>query len=382
MIQRQTYIRQILKDLKKSRVVALLGPRQCGKTTLALEVLKLKKLTHHFFDLEDPDHFNALQNPKLALSDLDGLIVIDEIQRIPNLFVTMRYLIDKHQKRFLILGSASQALLQQSAETLTGRIRYREITPLSLQEVKQTQKLWFRGGFPLAYLETSDEDAQNWLKDYVKTFIEKDVPNFGIDLNSQKIRKFWMMLTHYHGQIFNASEIARAIETSYKTAQFYLDILQNTLMIRTLQPWFENISKRQVKSPKIYFRDSGVFHLLMGLTNMKDVRLSPKIGASFEGFALEEIIRVHQADPFDCFFWSTHSGAELDLLLFPHTQRLGFEIKYTSLPKVTLSMRQVLHDLRLKKLYIIIPGDADYMLEQDFHVMGLEKYIAKNIIEN
>lgn len=379
MIKRPFYINQISKDLKKSRVVALLGPRQCGKTTLAQDVLKAEKIKHHFFDLENPDHLNALKNAKLTLEPLEGLIVIDEIQRLPDLFPLMRYLVDVHKKRFFILGSASQKLLQDSSESLAGRIRYREISPFSLNEVDDFGRLWFRGGFPLSYLETSDQDAQEWLKDYVKTFLETDIPGFGLDLNPQKVRKFWMMLAHYHGQIFNASEISNSLEVNYKTAQHYFDILQNTFMVRALQPWFVNIGKRQVKSSKVYFRDSGLFHALLGVPTEKDLLLHPKIGASFEGLVVEELIKFHQADIWDACFWSTHSGAELDLLLFPNTKKIAFEIKYTSTPKVTRSMRQAIEDLQLDKLHIIVPGDAEYPLEENIWVYGLRKYLEKNI---
>lgn len=379
MLQRRHYLNTIKNDIAKSRAVALLGPRQCGKTTLAHEILRELSHPNHFFDLENPEHLNALEQAKLTLEPLNGLIVIDEIQRRPNLFPLMRYLIDSQNKKFFILGSASQALLKQSAESLAGRIRYREITPFSLSETypiyKNWHRLWFRGGFPLSYLESGDLDAQAWLKDYIRTFLEIDIPSLGIDLNPEKIRRFWMMLTHYHAQIFNASEISRSINASYKTAQHYIDILHHTFMIRILQPWHINIGKRQVKQPKIYFRDSGIFHTLLGIPDLEHLLLSPKIGASFEGFALEELIRFHQADSQDCYFWSTHSGAELDLLLFPYTKKLAFEIKYTSTPKITKSMHQAIHDLGLEKLFIIIPGDAHYPLAENIWVYGLNKYL-------
>jgi len=381
MIIHRTHYREIiLKDLEKSRVVALLGPRQCGKTTLAHEILKARSGPSHFFDLENPEHLQSFEQAKLTLESLPGLIVIDEIQRRPDLFPLLRYLVDAHNKRFFILGSASKALLKQSSESLAGRIRYREITPFHLGEVQGANhpwnQLWFRGGFPLAYLESSDEDAQGWLKDYIRTFLEVDIPSFGLDLNPQQVRRFWMMLAHYHGQIFNASEISRSLSISYKTAQHYLDILQDTFMVRVLQPWFANISKRQVKSPKIFFRDSGLFHTLLDIPNREKLLLHPKTGASFEGFALEEIIRFHQADPQDCAFWSTHSGAELDLLLYPQSRKLAFEFKYSSAPKITRSMLQAIHDLNLKELFVIVPGDVEYRLSETIYVFGLQKYLG------
>lgn len=379
MIHRTQYLKMIRKDLEKSRVVALLGPRQCGKTTLAREVLHDLLTPNHFFDLENPEHLQALEQAKLTLEPLSGLIVIDEVQRRPDLFPLMRYMVDTHQKRFFILGSASQDLLKQSSESLAGRIRYREITPFSLSEVRDSaypwHQLWFRGGFPLAYLESSDEEAQGWLKDYIRTFLEVDIPSFGLDLNAQQIRRFWMMLTHYHGQIFNASEISRSLSIDYKTAQHYLDILHNTFMVRILQPWFVNISKRQVKSPKIFFRDSGLYHTLLDIPSRENLMLHPKVGASFEGFAMEEIIRFHQAEPQDCAFWSTHSGAELDLLLYPSSQKLAFEFKYSNTPKITRSMMQAIEDLELKELIVIVPGDASYPLSEKIRVVGLQKYI-------
>jgi predicted AAA+ superfamily ATPase len=379
LLYRELYMHQLNHDLNKTKVLALLGPRQSGKTTLAKQLIAELSEPIHYFDLENPRDLNALSEAQLVFEPLNGLIVIDEIQRKPNLFSLMRYLIDTHQKRFLILGSASKDLLRQSSESLAGRIRYREISPFSLKELPNSSdtflKLWLRGGFPSAYLEKNDEDAFQWLKDFIKTYLEDDIRRLGLNLDPTHLRRFWMLLTHYHGQIFNAAELSRGLQMSNKTVHHYLDIMHSTFMVRILQPWYVNISKRQVRSPKIYLRDSGIYHTFLNIPDYSSLQFHPKLGASFEGFALEEVIRKHQADPQDCFFWSTHSGAELDLILFPDTKKLAFEFKYTSEPKVTKSMLQVISDLSLDQLLVIIPGSGDYQLNRQIRVVGLQKYL-------
>ena len=302
MIDRTSYIEKITQNLKTFKVCALLGPRQCGKTTIATHYANLCKEKGekvHFFDLEDPDHLNALENPKLVFQRLSGLIIIDEIQRIPELFTVIRVMVDHYDKKFLILGSASQELIRQSSETLAGRIIYNEVHPFRFNETHGMNQLWFRGGFPLSYLSESEQSAQEWLKAYVKTFLEKDIPSFGFDINPSLIRRFWTMLCGYHGNIFNASELGQSLDLNHKTTRRYLDILTGTFMMRTLQPWHANIQKRQVKQPKVYFRDSGIFHVLMGVKTSEDLLLNAKLGASWEGFAMEEIISELKAEPED-----------------------------------------------------------------------------------
>ena len=361
-------------------MVALLGPRQCGKTTLAKNYIQLKNKKfpeENYFDLEDTTDLARLAYPKMMLESLKGLIVVDEIQRRPELFPTLRVLVDKNPKsqRYLILGSASRDLIQQSSETLAGRIGYLELTPFSYMETKNTQKLWVRGGFPRSYLAKDEQKSQLWREDYIRTFLERDIPSLGIQVPARELRRFWMMLAHYHGNLFNASEIGRALGLNHKTVQRYLDILTGTFMMRELQPWFENISKRQVKASKIYFRDSGIFHTLLGVANHSALLTSPKIGASWEGFALEEIIRFHQARIEECYFWSTHGEAELDLLIIKNGKRLGFEFKYTDAPKMTKSMVIAQEDLKLDKLFVIYPGKLRFPVGRNIEAVGLETYL-------
>ncbi len=379
-INRNYLINQLYRSLKVHSVIALLGPRQCGKTTLAKQYSSLKQdksiSTIHHFDLEDPDDLAKLDAPKLALEDLLGLIVIDEIQRKPELFPLLRVLVDQHKKRkFLILGSASRDLIKQSSETLAGRIRYIEITPFSYSEVDNLSKLWFRGGFPNSYLANNDQDSNDWRGAYITTFLERDIPNLGIQVPARTLRRFWMMLAHYHGNIFNASEIGSSLGVAHTTARHYLDILTGTFMIRELTPWIENINKRQIKSPKIYFRDSGIFHSLLGIHDLHALQNHPKLGASWEGFALEEIIRVHHAEPEECYFWGIHSQGELDLLILKNAKRLGFEFKYSDAPRLTSSMQLAQDTLRLDKLTVIYPGNSCYRLTTAIEVVGLENYL-------
>lgn len=375
MLARQYYLDTISQNLEQFKVCALLGPRQCGKTTLTLhytKILKQQGVLTHFFDLEDPDHLNALENPKLVFEQLSGLIIIDEIQRKPELFPVLRVLVDHYQKQFLILGSASQDLIRQSSETLAGRIHYTEICPFRLFEIKDPNRLWFRGGFPLAFLATSDLKAQIWIKSYIKTFLEKDIPSFGFDINPQVIRRFWSMLCGYHGNIFNASELGNALDLNHKTTRRYLDILTGTFMMRTLHPWFANIQKRQVKHPKVYFRDSGIFHTLMGIQSPEALLFNSKLGSSWEGFAMEEIITHYRAEPEDCFFWATHGGAEIDLLINSPQGLKAFEFKFSNAPKITRSMQEAIKSLNLEKVTIVVPGHTEYPLSEQVLVQGLE----------
>lgn len=378
-MERDHFLKQITKAFNIHPIIAILGPRQCGKTTLARMFSNQEKNfpVENYFDLEDLNDLERLKTPQTTLSYLNGLIIIDEVQRKPDIFQTLRVLVDKpnSNQKFLILGSSSKELLQQSSESLTGRISYIELTPFSFKETKEMDKLWFRGGFPRSYLANNDEDSLIWRKSYIKTFIEQDIPNFGFRIPSPQLRKFWMMLTHYHGNIFNASEIGNALQVSYKTIQNYTDILVNTFMMRKLQPWHVNISKRQVKSPKIYFRDNGIFHTLLGITNKSSLLTNPKIGASWEGFALEEIIRHHQVDSFNCYFWATHGQAELDLIIFKNSKKLGFEFKYTDSPKITKSMKISMKELQLDELILIYPGTKSFILDNKIKAEGLENYL-------
>lgn len=373
MLKRKNYLDAIDRSFLVNPICALLGPRQCGKTTLSKQYAESNKLQTHFFDLEDPLDLSKLDNPRLALEPLEGLIVIDEIQRKEELFPYLRVLVDKFPKRkILVLGSASQELIRQTSETLAGRISYIEMTPFSIHEIDNLLKLWHRGGFPKSYLATTEAISSQWRKSYIRTFLERDIRNLGFDVPPQTMRRFWSMLAHYHGQIFNASEIGRSINVSYKTSDRYLDILMGTFMIRRLSPWFENLSKRQVKSPKIYFRDSGLLHTILGIENYYDLLKHPKLGASWEGMALEQVIKNLEVENDDCYFWATQSGAELDLLVFKNSKRLGFEVKYTDNPKITKSMRIAINDLSLDSLTIIIPGIERFKLEEKIEVCGIE----------
>ena len=365
--------------------MGILGPRQCGKTTPARDHIASLGIEAsaggghgdgarvHYFDLEDPAHLTRLTDPGLALESLEGLIVIDEIQRIPELFPLLRVLVDRNRpkQRYLILGSASRDLIRQSSETLAGRITYLELPPFTAFEAGDHDRLWLRGGFPPAYLASTDADSMDWRKAYVTTFLERDLPALGIDFAAGTMRRFWMMVAHWHGNILNASELARSLDVSSPTIKRYLDILDGTFITRTLQPWYENLRKRQVKSPKILFRDSGILHALLNLPDENDLRAHPKLGASWEGFALEQVIQMHRADATECFFWATHGHAELDLLIVQGTKRSAFEFKYTSTPRVTRSMHSALEDLELDRITIVCPGDGDYPLTENVRVAGL-----------
>lgn len=279
--------------------------------------------------------------------------------------------LDQH---YLILGSASRDLIAQSSETLAGRITYLELTPFMFDEMKEMEQLWLRGGYPLSVLGTSDEISVAWRKGYITTFLERDIPALGINIPEQELRRFWMMLAHYHGNLFNASEIGRSLGVSHKIMKEYADILTGTFMVRQLQPWHENIGKRQVKSPKIYIRDSGIFHTLIGVNTQSDLLVHPKLGASWEGFALEQIIFHLDARQEECYFWSTHQQAEIDLLIIKDGKRLGFEIKYSGAPKLTKSMQIAQEDLSLDSLTVVYPGEIEYPLTKEIHVKPLKSF--------
>ena len=380
-MERSTALQQIQTAFRTGRVVAILGPRQSGKTTVARKYFSEQNgARENYFDLENPRDLIRLQDPMLALEHLNGLIVIDEIQRVPELFSVLRVLVDEdrptYKKQFLVLGSASRELISQSSESLAGRIRYIELMPFSVTEIgkidnKHMDRLWVRGGFPLSYLAKTEQDSNEWRTDYTRTFLEQDIPNLGISIPPANLRRFWIMLAHYHGQLFNASELGCALSLSSHTVQRYCDLLTSTFMVRQLNPWYENISKRQVKSKKIYFRDSGIFHTLLGISDLASLRLNPKIGASWEGFALESIIRYLKVDAQDCYFWRTHTLAELDLLIVRGSKRIGFEFKYSAAPSTTRSMHHALNDLALDKIWVIYPGNILIKLTEKIHCVGL-----------
>lgn len=358
-LARSAYMNSIRERLEVYPIVALPGPRQVGKTTIArLYAESLRNVPVHRFDLESPSDLARLTNPELALSSLKGLVILDEIQRMPELFPVLRVLADRPDTpaRFLILGSASLELVKGASESLAGRVSFVDVSGFTLEETggDHLLKRWWRGGFPRAYLARDDRAASQWQEDFFRTFLEQDIPQLGIRIPASTIRRFWTMLAHYHGQVWNASELARALGSSEPAARRYLDILSGTYMVRQLPPWFENLKKRQVKAPKIYIRDSGVCHALLGLENRGALEAHPKLGASWEGFALEQILAV--TGDSNAYFWATHSGAELDLLVFHHGKRLGFEFKYSEKPSTTKSMQVALADLRLDHLHVVYPG--------------------------
>ncbi len=370
MLNRSHYIHLIQNALRIFPVCALVGPRQCGKTTLARSFKDRFDQVHHF-DLEDPADLAKLAAPKLALERLQGLIVLDEIQRRPELFPYLRVLVDQNPDlRLLILGSASRDLIQQSSETLAGRIKYVELTPFKLEETGNLDQLWDRGGFPRSYLAALDEDSYEWRKAYISTFLERDLAALGFNASPQQMRELWMMLAHYHGNILNYTELGRSLAVTDKTIRARIDILEGAFMVRCLKAWYENIKKRQIKAPKVYIRDSGLLHALLGIQG-KNVKFHPKVGASWEGFALEEVIFTLGVDQNDCYYWRTQTGAELDLLVFKDGKRIGYEFKYTDAPKLSRSMHIALQDLSLAELNIIIPGKELFSLHEQIKVIGL-----------
>ncbi len=358
MIKRNFYLASLATATKRSPVTALLGPRQCGKTTLA----RIFSTQHnsHYFDLESPADQQRLQNPELMLNSLQGLIILDEIQTRPELFNILRVLVDRPENRqhFLVLGSASPHIIRNVSETLAGRVEFIELAGFNIQEVNNIEQLWLRGGFPRSFLAASESDSQAWRDGFIRTFLERDIPMLGITIASTAMRRFWTMLAHFHGQIWNASELARSMGLSDKTVRSYLDVLTATFMIRQLQPWHENLRKRQVKSPKIYFRDTGLLHSLLNIPDYHSLTGNPRLGASWEGFALEQVLQI--IHPSEAYFWATHSGAELDLLFFREGKRYGVEFKYNEAPGITKSMHIAVQDLSLDYLWVVYPGKEEY----------------------
>lgn len=373
MIQRSNYLSRLKTSINRSPVTALLGPRQCGKTTLARQLAGQREST--FFDIESVPDQRRLQNPELMLGSLAGLVVLDEIQIMPELFQVLRVLVDRpeNQAHFLILGSASPELIKSASETLAGRIEFIELQGFDLSEtgVDTWESLWLRGGFPRSFLANSDEDSLTWREGFIRTFLERDIPQLGINIPAITMRRFWTMLAHYHGQTWNAAEIGRSIGLSDKTVRSYLDILTGTFMLRQLQPWFENLGKRQVKSPKIYFRDTGLLHSLLDIPNTHSLLGHPKVGASWEGFALEQALRT--LHPHAAYFWGTHAGAEIDLVFQLKGSRYGMEIKFNEAPALTPSMRIASTELSLDHLWVIYPGNQTYPVTDTITALPLRR---------
>ena len=376
MIDRRTDSGSVRTALRRSRIVAILGARQCGKTTLARQFVPAGSL--NYFDLEDPASLARLAEPDTALRPLRGLVVIDEVQRRPDLFPLLRVLADRRPlpARFLILGSASPARLCQSSETLAGRLETVLLEGFRLADLgaPAQDRHWLRGGFPLAYVARSDGDSMVWRRQFIQTFLERDVPQLGSSVPAEALRRFWTMIAHYHGQTWNGAELARALAVSEATVRRYLDLLTGVFMVRQLAPWHENLGKRQVRAPKVYVRDSGLLHALLGIGSGRGLELHPKVGASWEGYAVEEVLKALRPD--EAFFWATHQGAELDLLLFQRGRRLGVECKRMDAPKLTPSMRIAMSDLKLDRLVVVYPGTTHYNLAVNVEVVPLAELVG------
>jgi predicted AAA+ superfamily ATPase len=334
----------------------------------------------HYFDLENQLDLARLENPLIALADLPGLVVLDEIQLMPELFRTLRVLVDKqkHSKRFLILGSASPERIRHASESLAGRIEFIELAPFDMMEtgIDHWKSLWARGGFPPSFLAKTEEDSVVWRRNFIRTFLERDVPSLGFQLSPVALRRFWTMIAHYHGQIWNSSEIGKSLGISDHTARRYLDLLSGTYLVRQLPAWYENIKKRQVKAPKIYLRDTGLLHTLLGLPDAGALEGHPKCGSSWEGFAIEQILRLFQPD--DLYFWATHNGAEIDLLAMKNGKRYGFECKYTDAPRTTRSMHLVNDELKLEHLFLLYPGVETFPLTEQITAIGIDRIADLN----
>lgn len=384
LIPRPFLSERILRSLSEAPVTAILGARQTGKTTLAQVVArhyqeKLKENVH-LFDLERQAGRASLSTPELTLEPLEGLIVIDEIQIMPHLFMTLRPLADRadNSTRFLILGSASPDLVKGVSESLAGRVLFERISGFTLDEVgeEKQQQLWVRGGFPRSFLAGSNAASMRWREAFIATFLERDLPQLGIQVPAESLRRFWTMMAHYHGQLWNGSQLGRSLGVSSKTALRYRDILSGGYVIRVLFPWFENLKKRQVKSPKVYIRDSGLLHNLLGIHNMQSLQSHPQYGPSFEGFALEQLISIIGQQ--NIYFWGTQRGAELDVLAFRNGKRWGFEFKCSDAPTRTKSMQVAIQDLGLEKLFVIYPGKDAYPLDKRIEVIPLVNLINKS----
>lgn len=377
VIDRPRQQQTLKRLLARNPVVAILGARQVGKTTLARAFIERESRPTTIFDLERAQDVARLADPELALRDLRGMVILDEIQRRPDLFPALRVLADRPRTpaRFLVLGSASPDLLRQSSESLAGRIAYHELSGLTLDEVgiENFNRLWLRGGFPRSYTAGSNEASRTWRRDFIRTFLERDVPQLSITIPAGTLQRFWAMLAHYHGQVWNASEFGRSFGVSHHVIRRYLDALQATFMVRILTPWAANIHKRQVRSPKIYIRDSGLLHSFLEIGSISDLERHPKLGASWEGFLIEAVIHQLNVDPERCYFWGTHTGAELDLLVVHGRRRYGFEFKRTTAPRITPSMQSALEDLRLTRLDVIHAGSDTFPLARHVRAVAVKR---------
>ena len=376
MVKREEYIRHIKTALGRSRAVALLGPRQCGKTTLARELVDID--SPNYFDLEDPGSLIGLTDPKTVLEPLKDIVVIDEVQHRPDLFPVLRVLLDRKPlpAKFLILGNASPDLLRQSSESLAGRLEIVEIGGFGLVEVgrNKASRLWLRGGFPLSFLAKNDTDSFAWRKSFVKSFLERDLRGQGIDIPAVTLHRFWAMLSACHGQIWNAAPLASSLGITEPTVRKYLDIFTGVFMVRQLQPWHMNIKKRQVRSPKVYIRDTGMLNFLLGLKTEAEVLRHPGCGSSWEGFVIEELIRSVKPD--DVYFWATHQGAEIDLVFSKGGRMYGAEVKRADAPTITPSMRIALEDLKLKRIALIYPGQKRYTIHKKINVVPFNEILG------
>ena len=371
IIERKIDKNAIKKYIAEFPVTALLGPRQCGKTTMSKEFQ-----FDHYFDLENPRDAARLENPQITLENLKGLTVIDEIQRMPELFPLIRYMVDTIPgQHYLILGSASRELINRSSESLAGRIAYYYLGGFGIHDIlpKEIRKLWLRGGLPLSFTPESDEKSVRWREQYISTFLERDIPQLGINIPARTLFRFWSMVAHYHGQVINYRELSRSFGISDMTVRKYIEILENTFMIRILQPWHVNLKKRIVKTPKIYFRDSGLFHTLMNINNFEELTANPKLGASWEGFAMDCVCRSvgKRFDKF--FFFALHTGGELDLFWQDSGKNWGVEFKYNDAPRLTKSMNNVVEYLDLSHLWVIYPGNQTYPLTEKITVLPISQ---------
>lgn len=380
MIRRVDHLRRLAGLLREFPVVGLVGPRQVGKTTLARALARGWRGAVTYLDLESPADLARLADPVLALGPLRGLVVIDEFQRRPDLLAVLRVLVDRPRRpaRFLVLGSATPDLIRGSSETLAGRIAYHELSGFSLAEVDPARlgALWLRGGFPRSFLARTEPASWRWRQQFIRTFLERDLPALGLRLGADTLHRFWAMLAHYHAQVWNASELARAFGVADTTVRGYLDLLASAFMVRLLTPWSENLAKRQVKAPKVYLRDTGLLHALLGIRTADDLERHPKVGASWEGFMVSEVIQRLGAEPRECHFWATHGGVELDLLVIRGRRRLGFEFKRTSGPSVTRSMHVALADLRLERLDVIHAGESTFPLAPKIRAVAAHRILA------
>lgn len=382
-IKRLNLSRQIQQALKRSRVVSLIGPRQCGKTTMARELVSAD--SPNYFDLEDPQSLARLDEPMTALKPLRGVVVIDEVQRRPDLFPILRVLVDRRPitARFLILGSTSSDFLRQSAESLAGRIETIEMRGFCLEDIgwKNQMRHWFRGGFPLSFLTRTEKDSEIWRKQFIQTFLERDLVQWGINIPALTLLRFWTMLAHYHGQTWNAAEPARSLGVTEPTVRRYLDILSGVFMTHQLFSWHANLKKRQVKAPKVYIRDTGLLHHLLGIRSEKELLMHPKCGASWEGYVIEETLHTLRVD--EAYYWATHNGAEIDLVVIKDGRMFGVECKRLDAPRLTPSMKIALQDLRLERILVIYPGTQRYKIADRIEAIPFKEVLrgdAKSLL--